>query len=388
MAQDRRSEWDAIIVGGGPAGLSAALVLGRCRRRVLVLDGGRPRNAVSPALHGFLTRDGIEPSELLRLGREQLAAYPGVESLAMEAASARRSGSHFVVTLADGSTCRARKLLFATGVTDRLPDIEGAAALYGKGVFHCPYCDGWEARGLPMAVYAQGCAGSGLARTLLGWTADLVLCTDGPAAFPAEERRRLSRLGIGVREERLARLEGNGRLERLVFAHGPALPCAALFFNTGQAQGSSLPTGLGCEIGEDGAPATDDHGQTTVPGAYLAGDARHEAQLAIVAAGQGAAVAVAISKALLGDEFGEPARPLHRMDRPARNGRRSMSDTKGQHTNEREANTTEEKKDEGQGEKAHAGASGPGTDNTSAGSGGRGGHRKRKGGKPDGEASR
>jgi thioredoxin reductase len=155
------ARYDVIIVGGGPAGLSAALVLGRSRRRVLVCDNGRPRNAASHGLHGYLTRDGILPGELLRIGGEQLEPY-GVEFRQIEAADAERDVGGFSVLLAGGECVRSRLLLVATGVVDRLPEIDGVRELYGRSVFHCPYCDGWEMRDEPLAVYGRGRQGAGL----------------------------------------------------------------------------------------------------------------------------------------------------------------------------------------------------------------------------------
>src|SRR3954471_345856 len=172
---------DVIIVGAGPAGLSAALILGRCCRDVLVFDTGIYRNAASHALHGYLTRDGTPPLELLTLGREQLAPYDTVRLEHAEVVDARCVGGTFTVTLRDGSTRRCRKLLIATGVVDVLPAIDGIDSLYGRSVFHCPYCDGWEFRGKRLAIYGKGDAGKGLALELTLWSSDIVLCTDGPA---------------------------------------------------------------------------------------------------------------------------------------------------------------------------------------------------------------
>jgi thioredoxin reductase len=145
--------YDVIVIGAGPAGLSAALILGRSRRRVLVCDTGKPRNAASQAMHGFLTRDGMPPREFLRIAREQLRQYDTVEVRDIEVTAAACRESRFEVTLADGATLDSRKLLIATGVVDNVPDIPGFRELYGKSVFHCPYCDGWEVRDRPLAIY-------------------------------------------------------------------------------------------------------------------------------------------------------------------------------------------------------------------------------------------
>lgn len=179
--------YDVIIVGGGPAGLSAATVLGRCRRSVLLCDDGRYRNAASHALHAFLTRDGIDPAELRRIGREQLNQY-GVECRAVRVTAAGRTDGGFEVVLADDSRLAARHLLLATGVVDCIPAVEGMEHFFGAGVFHCPCCDGWEVRDQPLAAYGSGKDGAGLAASLKQWSADVVLCTDGPTRFPVPMR--------------------------------------------------------------------------------------------------------------------------------------------------------------------------------------------------------
>jgi thioredoxin reductase len=295
---------DVIVVGGGPARLSAALILGRCRRRVLVCDAGRPRNAASHGLHGFLTRDGIEPAELLRIGREQLRRYDSVELREVEVADAKCLDNCFEVTLSDGARLRSRKLLLTTGVVDHLPEVAGIEDFYGRSVFHCPYCDGWEMRDEPLAIYGRGEHGRGLALELTAWSRDLILCTDGSAELTAEDRRRLAKQSVEVREERIARLEGTGGvLERIVFTNGATLARRALFFSTGQRQHSDLPTVLGCEFTEKGAVQTGEYETTNVPGLYVAGDASRLMQLAIVAAAEGAQAAFAINTALLKEDL-------------------------------------------------------------------------------------
>lgn len=297
--------YDVVIVGAGPAGLSAALILGRARRAVLVCDTGRPRNARSRAMHGYLTRDGIRPAEFLRLGREQLAIYPSIELRAIEVVNAQcRGDSRFDVTFADGATVQSRRLLLATGVIDNVPDIPGFAEMYGTSVFHCPYCDGWEVRDQPIAIYGRGHRGLGLSLEMVGWSRDLVLCTDGPCEIDDEGRARLARNGIALRDEHLVRLEGrDGLLERVVFAHGESLERRALFFTTGQRQQSPLAVALGCQMNEKGTVSTGKYESTHLSGLYVAGDASRDVQWVIVAAAEGAEAAYAINTDLLKDDL-------------------------------------------------------------------------------------
>jgi thioredoxin reductase len=296
--------YDVIIVGAGPAGLSAALMLGRSRRRVLVCDSGRPRNAASHAMHGYLSRDGVAPREFLSIARGELAQYDTVElrDILVTGAACRADG-RFHVTLADGSEHTSRKLLIATGVADNLPDIPGFAELYGRSVFHCPYCDGWEVRDQPLAIYGRGARGLGLSLELTGWSRDLVLCTDGPAEIDDEGRARLARNGIGLREARVLRLEGRETLERVVFADGDPLPRRALFFTTGQTQQSELALALGCEFNDKGTVRTGKYESTHLPGLYVAGDASRAVQWVVVAASEGAEAAFAINTDLLKEDL-------------------------------------------------------------------------------------
>ena len=295
--------YDVIIVGAGPAGLSAALMLGRCRRRVLVCDTGRPRNAASHAMHGFLSRDGMPPAEFLRVSREQLQQYDTVELRAVEVVHAACSDGRFHVTLQDGVRLAARKLLIATGVVDNLPPIPGFADLYGRSVFHCPYCDGWELRDQPLAVYGRGARGLGLSLELTGWSRDIVLCTDGPSELESDDIARLTRNGIVVREERVVRLEGASELERIVFERGDPLVRRALFFTTGQTQQSELARTLGCEINDKGTVRTGRYESTHLSGLYVAGDASRAVQWVVVAAAEGAEAAFAINTDLLKEDL-------------------------------------------------------------------------------------
>jgi len=295
--------YDVVIVGAGPAGLSAALILGRSLRRVLVCDTGQPRNAASQAMHGFLTRDGIPPKEFLQIARQQLTQYNTIELRDVEVRSAECVDGRFRSTFADGTYALSRKLLIATGVVDHLPEIPGFREFYGISVFHCPYCDGWERRGWPIAVYGRGARGYGLSLELTGWSKDLVLCTDGPSEIEAADLERLARNGITVREERVVRLDGGEGLERVVFASGDALARKALFFTTGQTQQSFLAHSLGCEINEKGTVRTGKYEATHLSGLYVAGDASRAVQWVVVAAAEGAEAAFAINTDLLKEDL-------------------------------------------------------------------------------------
>lgn len=294
--------YDVVIVGGGPAGLSAALMLGRCRRRVLVCDAGHPRNERSHGLHGYLTRDGVEPLELLRLGRAELAPY-GVHVRMATVRSACPDDGGFQTTLDSGERVQSRKLLIATGVVDRVPHIEGIAACVGRSVFHCPYCDGWEVRDQPLAVYGRRRHGAALALSLKTWSADVVLCSDGASSLSPKERASLERERIAVYEQRIATVEAaDGVLERIVFRDGSSIARRAMFFSTGQHNRSDLASQLGCAFTRRGVVKTNDFGMAGVAGVFVAGDASRDVQWVVVAASEGAKVAFAINRELQREE--------------------------------------------------------------------------------------
>ncbi len=290
--------YDVVIVGGGPAGLSAALILGRCRRRVLICDAGKPRNAASKALHGYLTRDGVSPLELLRIGREELRPY-GIEWRQATVTDVIRSGEGFDVTIAGADRVRAHAVLLATGIQDELPAVPGLAECYGTTVHHCPYCDGSEHGEHALAVVGHGPGAAGLALSLKTWSDRVTLCSHGPSRFNAALRQQLAAQGIVVHERRIARVDHtDGRVNAVVFAQGDALPCDGIFFSGRQSQQCDLPRRLGCEFTRKGTVKTDHLGETCVPGIFVVGDASRDVQFAIVAAAEGAKAGVAVNKAL------------------------------------------------------------------------------------------
>jgi thioredoxin reductase len=297
------NEWEVIIVGAGPAGLSAALILGRCRRRVLIVDTDKPRNWASQAVHGFLSRDGIHPRELRKRGRDELKHYDSVSLKPLEATSARRLKNGFQITLGDRSRHRCRKLLLATGVVDEIPEVDGLLELYGKSVFHCPYCDGWECRDQPIVVYGTNKNAAGLALNMTQWSRDLVVCTDGHR-LSANIAAHLAGHNIGLRQESIERLEGvRGQLRRIIFATGDSIERRFMFFSSGQHHACDLAAKLGCDFTRKGAVKTGAYEVTKIPGLYVAGDASRLVQLAIVAAAEGAQAAFSINKALTEEDL-------------------------------------------------------------------------------------
>jgi thioredoxin reductase len=301
-------QFDVIIVGAGPAGLSAALILGRCRRRVLLLDTNEPRNYASRALHAFLSRDGFDPRELRRIGREQLRPYDSVKVVMKRAMRARAVSGGFEVSVEGGRRIRCRKLLLATGVVDELPPLDGLDPLYGRSVFHCPYCDGWESRDKRLVAYSRTANGVGLAIELKLWSSDVVLCTDG-VALASKHIERLQQHDIAWYSKRIARLEGSrGQLRRVVFRDDSAIERSVMFFSMPQRQRSDLAQQLGCGFTRKGAVRTGEYEVSDIPGVYVAGDASKLVQLAIVAAAEGTQAAFAINTDLIKEDNAKRAR--------------------------------------------------------------------------------
>lgn len=284
--------WDVIIIGGGPAGLSCALVLGRCLRKVLVVDAGAPRNARAPAVSGFLTRDGTPPGELRALARAEVERY-GVTVLEGSVGEVPER-SPWAARLAT-STERARALVLATGIHDELPTLQGVGPFWGRSVVTCPLCDAWEHRGGALAVYGWDGASAESALGLLTWSADVALYTDGR---PQPDDPRLARHGVAVLPSPILRLEGSQELERVVLTDGTERRCDLLFVHAGQRPAAPLAEQLGCTLSPGGCVCVDEHGRTGVPDLWACGDASSGTQLAIVGAAEGARAAISINQAL------------------------------------------------------------------------------------------
>jgi thioredoxin reductase len=306
----RRSgnEYDVVIVGAGPAGLSAALILGRCTRRVLICDDGTPRSWAAHHVHGFLTRDGEGQDDFRAIGRQQLRRYRNVEFRTAQVGEVHSKARRFVVRIAGAVAIRTRKVLLATGVFDNLPAIPGIESYFGKTALPCPYCDGWEMRGKAITVYGKGGRGFEMARAMTAWSPNLTLCTGGPSGLNAHQLKLLKANGIKVLADRVARLVGsNGQLSRIVFKGGTSVPTEALFFDTPCRQQSSLAERTGCRLMRDGRVACDESTATSVAGIFAAGNILKGVQLSIVAAGDGARAALAINRELTREDFANRA---------------------------------------------------------------------------------
>ncbi|GAS93256.1 type 11 methyltransferase [Mycolicibacterium canariasense] len=304
--------WDCVIVGGGAAGLSAGLVLGRARRRTLVVDQGAQSNLAAHGIGGLLGHDGRPPAELYELGRAELQAYPSVQVRSGTVVTAVRDGAGFVLTLADGRQERARRVLLAAGMHYEMPEIPGLAELWGRSVFHCPFCHGWEARDQPLAVLAQGDRAVHVALLLRGWTDDVIVLSNGPAGLGAEELDLLAGAGVKVDERQVAELRSEaGELTAVVFADGGQLPRRGLLAAVGLRQRSDLVAQLGLALAPPSpvavdAVAVDSMQRTSMPGVFAAGDLCVGMPQVSAAVASGSMAGAAVMQSLMSEDVGMP----------------------------------------------------------------------------------
>jgi thioredoxin reductase len=292
---------ETIIIGGGPAGLSAALVLGRCRRRAVVLDSGQYRNARASAVRGFLTREGIPPAALRELARAELTRYPSIEIVTDTVVGAERRGSQFVGTTAGGRALLADTLLLATGITDTLPPVRGAGELHGDRLLPCAYCDGWELRDQPLAAYSYPDErGAKFANALAQWTQDVVWCADSALAIDERLAAKLLSRGVQAETRRAVHLASDGDGIRIQFDRGPDLWRRAMFYHLGCVPASGLAAAFGAALDDKRGIEVESHQQTSIPGLFAAGDVVADGMQAIVAAGQGSSAAIGINEYLTG----------------------------------------------------------------------------------------
>jgi thioredoxin reductase len=290
--------YDVVIIGGGPGGLAASLTLGRARKRVLLCDAGPRRNAAAVHIHNFVTRDGTPPDEFRAVGRKQLGAYPDVEVRDVHVESIAGTRGAFTITLSSGSV-EARRILLSTGMIDEMLSIDGFRELWGRAIFQCPYCHGWEVRDRRWGYLVLPTSASHLLPFALqarGWTSEVVVFTNGVVDVPDEAREPLRSAGIRVEAAPIARLVARENvLEAIALADGTTVRCDALFAHPPQRQ-VDLVRAIGVALDEDGFVKVDPmRRETSIPGIYAAGDLTTRMQGAIVAASLGMQTAAAIN---------------------------------------------------------------------------------------------
>lgn len=297
--------WDCVVVGAGAAGLSAALVLGRARRRTLVVDADGQSNRVADGIGGLLGQDTRPPLDFYAAGRAELAAYPSVELRLETVVSGERSGDGFALELADGSTETARRILLATGMDYRHPALSGIEERWGRSVFHCPFCHGWEHRDGPLGVLDRGAAGVDRSLLLRGWSDDITLYADGDPGLEPEEADRLAVAGVAVDERPVAGLRGpDGTLTSVTFVDGGERACTGLLVPVTLHQRSGLAEQLGAAINEpvplvaDGI-TVDARFATSVPGLFAAGDVGAVMPSVANAIASGSTAAAAVVQSLM-----------------------------------------------------------------------------------------
>lgn len=302
--QTYSTSYDVIIIGGSYAGLSAALVLGRSLRRVLVLDSGKPANRQTPHSHSFLTRDGETPAELSAIARQQALAYPTVQLLEATVTAAAQAHQTFVVTTDSGATYSASRLLLATGLKDQLLPIPGLAECWGISVLHCPYCHGYEVHGQALGVLANGDDGFEFSRLIHHWSPNLTLFTNGPSTLSAEQTNALMQHQITLVETPISAVaHQDGQLNGLLLTDQTHYPLDALFARSVLTQVSPIAKQVGCLHDDMGLVQVDEWGRTSVPGVFAAGDTHTMMRQVMVAGTNGLRAAVFINKEMIEEEF-------------------------------------------------------------------------------------
>lgn len=298
------SKFDVIIVGGSYSGLAAGMALGRALKNVLIIDSGKPCNQQTPYLHNFLTNDGKAPSELAATAKRQVEKYETVQLFSGVAIKVIKTGDVFVIEVASGETFLAGKLIFATGIRDMLPAIDGLAACWGISALHCPFCHGFEVKNESTGILGNGKDGYELASLISNWTNGLRLFTNGPSTLTAVQTARLAEHQIKIIETPIEKLEHNsGYIQQITFKDGSSSQVKAVYIRSPFRQVSQLPEALGCALTDYGYIQVDAFQVTSVPGVYACGDNTNKTRTVANAVAQGTTAGMTVSKQLITEQF-------------------------------------------------------------------------------------
>ncbi|GGH73162.1 thioredoxin reductase [Pullulanibacillus pueri] len=297
---------DCAIIGAGPAGLNAALVLARAKKQIVLFDEDQPRNAVTHESHGFITRDGIRPSEFKRIAKEELKKYPSLSIQEQRVIDIKKENHSFTIQTSEGHSYRSKKVILSTGLKDVLPSIEGIEQFYGTSLFSCPFCDGWELRDRPLVVIiSEDEHALHYTKMIFNWSQDLVVSTNGKKIFTDEQKALFTKKNIKIIEEKIDSLQGEeGRLQKVRFKNGQEILREGGFVLTGQEQASPLAENLGCTMNKMGGFEVDRFGRTSVEGVYACGDTTFtEPPQLIIAAAKGSMTASGVVNDVIHEEF-------------------------------------------------------------------------------------
>lgn len=298
------NQYEAIIVGGSYSGLAAGMALGRALRKVLIIDSGSPCNKQTPYSHNFLTNDGRTPKEITRLAKQEVLKYSTVEFLNARVSAGNKTENGFDLQIETGETFSARKVIFATGIKDNMPDIPGFSECWGISILHCPYCHGYEMHGQNTGILANGDTAIELSALISNWTDNITLYTNGPATLSEGQVIKLSTHKISITEKEVARIEHqSGHIEHIVFKDGTKAPLNVLYARLSFVQHSPVPESMGCEISAEGYLLTDAGQRTSVPGVFACGDNTARLRTVANAVSMGTTTGMMVNKALIEEDF-------------------------------------------------------------------------------------
>lgn len=302
MTENR--QFDVIIVGGSYSGLAAGMALGRALRQVLIIDSGKPCNRQTPHSHNFVTQDGKTPGEIASLARQQVGKYSSVEFSNGLAVKGTKTERVFEILTASGETFSAKKLIFATGIKDIMPDIEGYAACWGISVLHCPYCHGYEVRNERTGILGNGDYGFEFSKLISNWTKDLTLYTNGKSTLSAEQTDKLKNHNIQISETEIEKLEHtDGYIQNIIFKDGGKSSAKAVYAHSLFEQHCTIPENLGCELTDEGYIKTDPMQKTSIHGIYACGDAATRLRTVANSVSMGTTAGMMLNKELIEEEF-------------------------------------------------------------------------------------